>query len=92
MFEQNSQRGFGVKYFDQMTPTDAILPNEVRQLFQDEQPWGTDRNLHQVYVQNFHRIRDTETLNRRSKIYLRYLNHSNTTLIETIAQAIENIF
>ena len=75
-----------------MTSTDAILPDEVRQCFRDEQPWGTDRNLRQVYVQNFHRIRDTETLNRRSRIFLRYLNHSNSPLIESIAHAIENIF
>ena len=39
MFDQNTQRGFGVT---QMTPTDAILPDEVWQFFQDEQPWGTD--------------------------------------------------
>ena len=38
MFDQNSHRGFGVT---QMTPTDAILPDEVQQFFQDEQPWGT---------------------------------------------------
>ena len=61
MFDQNTQCGIGVT---QMTPTDAILSNEVRQFFQDEQPWSTDRNLRQVYVQNFHRIRDTETFNR----------------------------
>ena len=39
MFDQNTQRGFGVT---QMTPVDAILPDEVWQFFQDEQPWGTD--------------------------------------------------
>ena len=89
MLEQNTQRGFGVTQI--MTSTDAILPDEVRQFFQDEQPWGTDRNLRQVCVQNFHRIRDTETLNRRSRIFLRYLNHFNSPLIESIAHAIENI-
>ena len=35
--EQNTQRGFSVT---QMTFTDAILPNEVRQFFRDEQPSG----------------------------------------------------
>ena len=58
MLEQNSQRGFGLT---QMTPTDTILPNEVPQFFQDEQHCGTDQNLRQVYVQNFHRIRDRES-------------------------------
>ena len=61
MLEQNTQGGFGVT---EMTSTDAILPGEVRQFFQDEQPWGTNRNLRQVNVQNFHRICDTETFNR----------------------------
>ena len=55
MLDQNIQRGFG------MAPTD--VPDEVRQFFQGEQPWNTDQNLRQVYVQNFHRIRDTETPN-----------------------------
>ena len=89
MFEQNTQRGFGVT---QMSSTDTILPDEVRQFFRDEQPWGTDRNLRQVYVQKFPRIRDSETLNRCSRIYLRYLRHDRAPLIETIAHAIENIF
>ena len=83
MLEQNTQRGFGVAL---MTSTDTILPDEVRQFFQDEQLWGTDRNLRQVYVQNFPRIRDTETLN------LRYLRHDRAPHIESIAHAIENIF
>ena len=83
--DQNAQqRGFG------MTPTD--VSDEVRQFFHDEQPWGTDQNLHQIYVRNFHRIRDTETINRRSKIFLRYLNHSNSPLIETIAHILKDIF
>ena len=83
--DQNTQqRGFG------LSPTDA--PNEVRQFFHDEQPWGTDQNLRQVYVRNFHRIRDTETINRCSKIFLRYLNHSNYPLIETIAHVLKDIF
>ena len=90
MFEQNTQRGFGVT---QMSSTDTTLPDEVRQFFRDEQPWGTDQNLRQVYVQNFPRIRDSETLNRRrSRIYLRYLRHDRAPLIETIAHAVENIF
>ena len=44
MLAQNTQCG--------VTPTD--VPDEVRQFFQDEQPWGTDQSLGQVYVQNFH--------------------------------------
>ena len=60
MLEQNNQLSFGVT---QMSSTDATLPDEVRQFFRDEQPWGPDRNLRQVYVQNFPRIRDSETLN-----------------------------
>ena len=39
MLEQNTQRGFGVT---QMSSTDATLPDEVRQFFRDEQPWGTN--------------------------------------------------
>ena len=89
MFNQNSEVGFGVT---QMTSQDPTLPDEIQQFFTDERPWGTDRNLRQVYVQNFPRIRDSETLNRRSRIYLRYLNHSNSPLIETIAHATEDIF
>ena len=42
MLEQNTQCGFGVT---QMSSTGTILPNEVRQFFRDEQPWGTDQNL-----------------------------------------------
>ena len=67
MFDKNTQRGFEVT---QMTSTDGNLPGEVCQLFQDVQGWGTDRNLRQAYVQNFQRIRNTETLNRQSRIYL----------------------
>ena len=87
--EQNTQRGFGIT---QMTAADTTLPDEMQQFFRDERPWGTDRNLRQVYIQNVPRIRDSETLNRRSRIYLRYLNHSNSPLIESIAHAIEDIF
>ena len=83
--DQNTQQGgFG------LSPTD--VPHEVRQFFNDEQPWGTDQNLRQVYIRNFHRIRDTETINQRSKIFLRYLNHSNSPLIETIAHVLKDIF
>ena len=57
-----------------------------------DQPWGTDQNLREVYVRNFHRIRDTETINRRSKIFLRYLNHTNSPLIESIPHVLEDIF
>ena len=87
--EQITQRGFGIT---QMTSTDENIPHEIQQFFRHERPWGTDRNLRQVYVKNFPRIRDSETLNRRSRIYLRYLNHTNSPLIETIAHAIEDIF
>ena len=80
---QNTQRAFG------LSPTD--VPGEVHRFFQEEQPWGTDQNLRHVYIQNFHRIRDTQTLNRKSRIYLRYLNHSSP-LIDSIVHAIENIF
>ena len=82
---QNAQqRGFG------LSPSD--VPDEVRQFLHDDQPWGMDPNLRQIYVRNFHRIRDTETINRRSKIFLRYLNHSNSPLIETIARVLKDIF
>ena len=83
--DQNAQqRGFG------LSPTD--VPNEIRQFFHDEQPWGTDQNLQQVYVRNLHRIRDTETYHRRSRIFLRYLNHSKSQLIDTIAHVLKDIF
>ena len=82
--DRNSQRGFG------MTPTD--LPDEIRQFFQEERPWGTNQNLRHVYVRNFHCIHDTKTINRRSKIFLRYLNHSHSPLIETIVHVLEDIF
>ena len=62
MFNQNSHSGFGLS---QMPPIDATLPGEGHEFFQDEQLCGTDPNLHQIYVQNFHRIRDTETINLR---------------------------
>ena len=85
LLDQNTQqRGFG------LSPTD--VPKEVHRFFQEEQPRGTDQNLRQVYVGNFHRTRDTETYYRRSRIFLRYLHHDRALLIETIAQAIENIF
>ena len=57
-----------------------------------ETAWGTDRNLRQGYVRNFPRIRDSETLNRRSRIFLRYLGYDRAPLIEAIAHATENIF
>ena len=37
--DQNNQVGFGVT---QMSSTDATLPDEIRQFFRDEQPWGPD--------------------------------------------------
>ena len=75
-----------------MTSQDATLPDEIQRFFTDERPWGTDRNLCQIYVQNFPRISDSEIRNRRSRIYLRYLNHSNSPLIESIFHATEDIF
>ena len=87
--ERDTQVGFGIT---QMSSSDENIPHEILQFFRDEQPWGTDGNLRQVYIQNFPRIRDSETLNRCSRIYLRYLNHSNSPLIESIAHAIEDIF
>ena len=54
-FDQNTQCGFG------MSPSD--VPDEVHRFFQEEQSWGTDQNLCHVYVQNFHCICDTETVN-----------------------------
>ena len=63
MFEPNAQVGFGIT---RITPVDENVPQELRDFFRDERPWGTDRNLRQVYVQNFGRIRDSETHNRRS--------------------------
>ena len=85
----SSQFSYGVT---QLTPADENIPQELRQFFRDEQPWGTDRNLRQVYVRNFHRIRDSETNHRRSRTFLRYLRHDRAPLTETIAQALEDIF
>ena len=45
MLDRNTQCGFGVILTD--------VPDKVPQFFQEEQPWGTDQNLHQVYVENF---------------------------------------
>ena len=54
--DQNTQqRGFGLSATD--------VPDKVRQFFHDEQPWGTDQNLGKVYIHNFHRIHNTETIN-----------------------------
>ena len=46
-----------------MTSADETIPHEIQHYLTDERLWGTDRNLQQVYVQNFPRIRDSETLN-----------------------------
>ena len=89
ILERNSQVGFGIT---QITPSDESIPQELRDFFPDEQPWGTDRNLRQVYAQNFGRICDSETNHRRSLTFLRYLLHDRAPLIKTIAQALENIF
>ena len=79
--DQNTQqRGFGLSSTD--------VPDEIQKFFQEEQPCGTDQNLRQVYVRNFHRIRDTETYHRRSRIFLRYLNHSSSPLIVSIAHVL----
>ena len=85
----SSQFGYGVT---QTTPADENVPQELRDFFRDERPWGADLNLRQVYVGNFHRIRDSENNHRRSRIFLRYLHHDRAPLIETIAQALEDIF
>ena len=84
LLDQNTQRGFG------MIPAD--VPDKIRQFFQEERPWETDQNLRQIYVRNFHRIRDTETYHRRSRIFLRYLHHDRAPLIESIAHVLEDIF
>ena len=57
MLNQNIQPGFGLTQVPQI---DATLPDEFHELFRDEQLCGTDLNFHQIYMQNFHRIRDTE--------------------------------
>ena len=46
----SSQGEFGVT---KMTPSDSDLPDGVRESFQECQPWGTDRNLQQVYIKSF---------------------------------------
>ena len=79
LLEQNSQVGFGIT---QMTSPDENIPHEIQHFFRDERPWGTDRNLRQIYIQNFPRIRDSETLNQQSRIYLGYLRHDCAPLIE----------
>ena len=63
----SNQFGYGLT---QATPADENIPQELRDFFRDERPWGTDRNLRQVYVQNFGRIRDSETNHRRSCTFL----------------------
>ena len=47
----SSQFGYGVT---QTTPADENIPQELRDFFRDEQPWGTDLNLRQVYVLSSH--------------------------------------
>ncbi len=85
----NTQSDFGIT---QMTPANPLIPHEDQQFLQDERPWGVDQNFRQVYVQNFERIRDSETINRRSRTYLCYLNHSASSLIDTISQALDNVY
>ena len=80
MLERNTQVDVGITH----------IPYEIRQ-FLEMNSLG-DRNLRQVYVQNFSLIHDSKTLNRRSRIYLRYLRHDHAPLIETIAHALEDIF
>ena len=86
MLERNTQVGFGIT---QITPADENVPQELRDFFRDERPWGTDRNLRQAYVQNFGRIRDSETDNRRSRIFLRYLRHDRAPLIEPLPKPLK---
>ena len=57
-------------------------------IFQDEQLWGTNKNLYQFYLQNIHPIRVTETLNRCSRLFFLY---PKTHLIETVSKAIKKI-
>ena len=52
----SSQVGFGVT---QLTPSNENIPEEVRDFFQEDQPWGLDRNLRQVYIQNFRHNRNS---------------------------------
>ena len=58
--EQNSQVSFGIT---QMTSPDENIPHEIQHFARDERPCGTDQNLRQIYIQNFSRICDSETLN-----------------------------
>ena len=85
----SSQFGQGLT---QMTPADENIPQKLCDFFRDEEPWGTDLNLCQVYIRNFHRICDSETNHRCSRTFLRYLHHDRAPLIETIAQALEDTF
>ena len=96
----NTQAGLGLSQIPSTPPRSSPPPannNDPRQqefehFFQTEQPWGTDGNLRQVYIQDFQRIHDSETNHHRSRIYLRYLRHDRARLIETIVQALEDIF
>ena len=45
LLDQNTQRGFG------LSPKD--IPDEVHRFFQEEQPWGTDKNLRQSLCAKF---------------------------------------
>ena len=58
----STQAGFGVS---QMTPADENILEEVRNFFQGERPWGTDRNVREIYVENFLRIRNSDIINHR---------------------------
>ena len=75
-----------------MTPADSDLPDGVRESFQEYQPWRTDRNLRQVYVESFQCIRDFQTFNHRSRIYLQYLNHSNTLFLKPLPKPLRISF
>ena len=90
----NNQTGLGLSQVTSTPPVNDnnLIHREFEHFSHSEQPWGTDQNLHQVYVGNFHRIRDSETHNCHSCIFLRYLCHDHAPLIETIAQALEDIF
>ena len=36
-----------------MNPPDADLPDKVREFFQEDQPWGTDRNFNKFTSKTF---------------------------------------
>ena len=89
LLDQNSQVGFGIT---QMTSPDENIPHEIQHFFRDEQPWGDDNELRDVYFRNFNLIRDIDQVHRRSRTYNRYLNGEETTLNEAMEHAIEQVY